>query len=161
MDNGPVRPPPQIIPCLTVGSPSRVFVDFAHPPSMTPKTYNSHTSMICSAFNPSMTYAKIIIHGPSKWILQAHSAQPLTVYTILSQIYHFLQQADFPHDALSSRMRFPNANAGEFREQSSHRDGYGSGVRRIDLLGPRHFLYGFAPSNEEGNTWNLYFCMGQ
>lgn len=163
VNNGPVLPPPhiEIIPCLTVDSSSRVYVDFAHPLSMTPRTYNSHPSMMCSAFNPSMTYAQVIIHGPSKWILQVHTGQPLTVYGILSKVYHFLQQADLPQDALSSRMRSPNANAGEFREQSSHRDGYGSGVRRIDLLGPRRFLYGFAPSSKEGNTWNLYFCMGQ
>lgn len=138
-----------------------MFVDFAHPPSMTPKAYNSHPNMSSSAFNPSMTYARIIIHGPSKWILLAHSPQPLTVYIILLQIYHFLQQADLQQDALSARMRFPTTHTGEYREQTSHRDGYGSGVRRIDLLGSRRFLYGFAPSNEEGNTWNLNFCTEQ
>ncbi len=154
---GPASPSPiSINPCLQLNSPNRLAVDF----SVSPSEMASHPSTGASAFSPNMTYTRIIINGPTTWFLELpHSHYPLTVASVLSQIYYFLQQVESPNDALSSRMKSDvsdNVYAGTYRDQNFQRGGYGTGVRRIDLLGSRCCLKGFEQATEQ-NTWILHF----
>lgn len=116
--------------------------------------------MSSSAFHPGMTYAHITIQGPVKWSFRIHMPQALTVYDVLSQIYHYLQGYDGNQESLSSMMKPQSLSVGDYRDHNAQRGSYGSGVKRCDLLGPRHFLAGFEPAHGE-NAWNVYLSTGK
>ncbi|KAF9529820.1 hypothetical protein CPB83DRAFT_236387 [Crepidotus variabilis] len=157
--SGPAQPSTSIalIPTLSIHSEvqQRVNLDLSRAPSLSPSTYNYHPSMSSSAFHPSMTYTDITIHGPVKWSFRIHTPHALTVYDVLNQLYHYLQGSDGRHDGLSSRMKPTQMSVGDYRNQNPQRGLYGDGVKRLDLLGPRHFLAGLdsAPGD---NAWNVY-----
>jgi len=116
--------------------------------------------MGCSAFEPSMPYAKVIIRVANvKWHLALHAGK-LTVSDVIRQIHEFLHGHESSNsDALSHRMQ-ASISTGEYRDASYQRDGYAYGTtQRIALLGAHHFFYGLTPAGE-GNAWNLCLCTG-
>jgi len=114
-----------------------------------------------SAFEPNITYAKVIIRGANsmKWYLDLHQSGGLRVSDVIRQVHQYLHGHESNSDALSHRMQ-ASVSTGHYRDASHQRDGYAYGTtQRIVLLGAHHFFYGLTPAGEN-NTWNLYLCTG-
>ena len=156
----PAQPSPSVAinPSLNIRDRSRpLCFDLSRRPSKNPAEYNFHPDLPNSAFYPNMTYVDIIIpvSSNSSWVVSVHNPQALTVYDVLAQVQHFLQQSEGSQNAASSRLRPVNVNMNDYRDHNSNPQVYREGVKRLDILNPRRFCIGFEP--EAGsNAWRMH-----
>ncbi|PPQ90584.1 hypothetical protein CVT25_006104 [Psilocybe cyanescens] len=124
----------------------RLGIDFTRAPP-------AHNNLLVSAFNPTITYMEVRFEGFPHWTLRAHTAHPLTIWDILTHIYHHLQAVDV--EATSANHRAPQSITCS-RDQNYNSGSHSSGGRRINALGRRTKLAGFKPTGG-ANGWIACF----
>ena len=113
------------------------------------------------AVHPPVTFMQLLIIAPPfKWPVNIQVHGSVTVSQIVQQLYEFLQGHQNAHDLQKSKVQIPATSYGH--HSPSLRDnpnGFHSGRRRIDFLGPNRIFRGLSPEpgpNNSGCAWVVH-----
>ncbi|KDR71151.1 hypothetical protein GALMADRAFT_159643 [Galerina marginata CBS 339.88] len=121
--------------------------------SLPPYTYAGIDS---PAFSPNMTYMEIVFERFPMWVLRVHTADILTVKTVLEHIHFYLQEPDY-------QKYQTNAVTNSHHHMAYHRDhnasfaSHSTPNKRVDVLGRTKFV-GLTPRPGGNNCWVLHTC---
>ena len=102
------------------------------------------------AVHPPVTFIQLlIVVPPFKWSMNIHHHGSITVSQVVQHLFEYLQGYENAYDLQKSKIhQMPSGHASQnptlIRDQN-YPNGFHSGKRRIDLLGPHRRFRGLSP----------------